>query len=74
MAHHDNHDHGNDAPKKLHEGYFEVPLALGAFLWILVILLIRLNCWSPNGGCCEGESCEKESGNTHKTEMPTGHH
>jgi hypothetical protein len=71
---HDNHDHGHSTPKNLHKGYFEVPLALGALLWALVILVIKLNCWNPDGTCCDDESCAKEGEKCEKTEMPAAHH
>ena len=74
MSHHDNHEHAHGEPKNLGRGYFEVPLAVGAAIWIFVIMLIKLNCWGPNGGCSEKECCKKDGENCAKTEAPATHH
>jgi hypothetical protein len=51
---------------KLSAGSFEVPLAIGASVWLFIVFLINVLCLKPCGvceqdKCCkEGEKCEMQ--------------
>jgi hypothetical protein len=56
-GHHEDHGHAEDGGP-VSSWKFEVPLALGAFFWALVIVIVNVTCSNCDENCCEdGKSC-----------------